>query len=142
MADEKQKTHIPSDEELLAKAIPIEEVEAAADDAPKPGAADVPEVLELDEAEPTPHREIRSFDTHRAVEIEKKWKRQPFTNNTGAIHVRTFVAKLRLDAIEHMDEQINRWLDEHGYEVKFATATVGILTGKLREEALFINVWV
>ncbi len=74
---------------------------------------------------------------------EDKWNRTPNTPGTGAIHVKTFVTKLRLDAIDHMDQQINEWLDAHPqYEVKFVTTTVGKLVGKITEEALFVNVWV
>ena len=74
---------------------------------------------------------------------EDHWQRTPNLNGTGAIHVRTFVTKLRLDAIDHLDTQVNEWLDNHPeYEVKFVTTTIGTLFGKNKEEAMFMNIWV
>ena len=54
-----------------------------------------------------------------------------------------FVGKLRADALEHMDEQINTWLDEHTeFEAKFVSTAVGELIGKNKEAALFVSVWI
>lgn len=74
---------------------------------------------------------------------EDHWTRTPNITGQGAIHVKSFVTKLRLDAIEHLDEQVNEWLDAHPeYEVKFVSTTIGKLVGKNTEDALFMNVWV
>ncbi len=74
---------------------------------------------------------------------EDQWTRKPNVTGQGAIHVRTFHTKLREDAIEYLDKQINEWLDAHPeYEVKFANTTIGELKGKMVEPALFVNVWV
>jgi hypothetical protein len=74
---------------------------------------------------------------------EDQWSRTPNTTGTGAIHVRSFHAKLTEDALNYMDQAINEWLDAHPqYEVKFVTSTVGVLTGKLKEPHLICQVWV
>ena len=74
---------------------------------------------------------------------EKKWARTPNATGKGAIHVKTFHAKLTADALDYMDEMINEWLDAHeDYEVKFVNSTVGILTGKMKEPHLICQVWV
>ena len=74
---------------------------------------------------------------------EDKWSRSPNTTGQGAIHVKTFHAKLTSDALEYMDQVINEWLDEHPqYEVKFVASTVGTLTGKLKEPNIICQVWV
>ncbi len=74
---------------------------------------------------------------------EDKWSRSPNTTGQGAIHVKTFHAKLTNDALEYLDQCINEWLDEHPqYEVKFVNSTVGTLTGKLKEPALICQIWV
>ncbi len=74
---------------------------------------------------------------------EESWNRTPNTTGQGAIHVRTFHAKLTDDALTYMDQCINEWLDAHPqYEVKFVNSTVGILTGKLKEPNLICQVWV
>ena len=44
---------------------------------------------------------------------EKKWGREPNSDGSGAIHVKTFHAKLTADALDYMDEMINEWLDAH-----------------------------
>ncbi len=150
MADD-QKAPTPSDADLLAKAIPIEDLETADEsqpielpEEPATGAAGAESAtIELDEGPEEVHHEIRAFGGHDTAHIDQKWRRKVNTTGTGAVHCRTFVAKLRLDALDHLDEQINEWLDAHPeFEVKHVTATVGVLTGKLREEALFLNVWV
>ena len=138
MAADHQKKH-PDDDELLASAIPIDSDESEEDDDELDG-------VELEPADDDPGasrgaNKIRTFDTR--VPHEDNWKRQPNVTGRGAIHVKTFVAKLRPDAIEHLDQQINEWLDNHPeYEVKFVTTTVGELIGKTTEDALFVNVWV
>lgn len=71
------------------------------------------------------------------------WKRKTNVNGTGATHVKSFHCKLNSESVEYMDQQINQWLDEHpDYEVKFVTSSVGEWTGKVKEPALVVNVWV
>lgn len=136
--------HSKSDDELLAEAIPIEglddeEATPVIDHQHSPPAeADGIELVSEGEMKKS---SIRS--SYKAIRHEDKWTRKPNSPGTGAIHVRTFVCKLRLDAVEHLDQQVNEWLDQHPqYEVKFVTATVGELVGKMKEPALFLNVWV
>lgn len=88
-----------------------------------------------------PTGKIRAISDRRRH--EDLWSRTPNTTGQGAIHVRTFSAKLTEDALKYMDQSINEWLDAHPqYEVKFSAATVGILTGKLKEPYLICQVWV
>lgn len=88
-----------------------------------------------------PNKQIRAFEKN--TRHEEEWSRTPNTTGSGAIHVKTFSAKLTLDALAYMDQSINEWLDAHPqYEVKFVTSTVGVMTGKLHEPALICQVWV
>jgi hypothetical protein len=90
---------------------------------------------------PVAANKITAFGKERRHEEE--WARVPNTTGTGAIHVRTFHAKLTDDALTFMDRAINEWLDAHPqYEVKFVTSTVGVLTGKMKEPHLICQVWV
>ena len=142
-----------SDEELLSSALPMPEddddddVEVVSLDDEEDHELDPIEVGDLstgdmDEGEMTSSK-IRAFDGAVRKPHDEHWKRTPNTPGTGAIHVKTFVAKLRLDAMDNLDEQVNHWLDEHPeYEVKFVTTTIGNLKSKLTEPALFMNVWV
>jgi hypothetical protein len=142
----------PTDDELLANAIPIEGME---EEEPEHKVVEVTEdgalptdlrtdIAPIDMAAEDPaavKQEIRK-EVERRVHDEH-WKRSPNVTGTGAIHVKTFFAKLRPDAIGHMDNNINEWLDAHPeYEVKLVSTTIGDLVGKTKEKALFVNVWV
>ncbi len=127
-----------TDEELLNKALPIPKDDD--DDLESLEPLEV-ENLEVGLEDPGSTK-IQQFGT-QSMKHADHWERTPNTPGTGAIHVKTFVSKLRLDAIEHLDQQVNEWLDAHPeYEVKFVTTTVGRLVGKNIEEAMFMNVWV
>lgn len=97
--------------------------------------------LEADEDSEAGPSQIRMFG--KSKRHDEQWSREPNVTGQGAIHCRTFHAKLREDALEFMDKQINEWLDAHPeYEVKLVTSSVGELKGKLVEPALFLTVWV
>ncbi len=84
---------------------------------------------------------IRTFG--KAVRHDENWSRKPNITGNGATHVRTFHAKLTDESLRYMDQQINEWLDKHTeYEVKFVTNTIGAFSGKVKEPALLIQVWV
>ncbi len=97
-----------------------------------------------DPAEPAPPR-IRSFESKLGGRRhEDDWNRTPNSPGTGAIHVKSFHAKLNEDSLGYLDQQINEWLDAHPqYEVKFVTSSVGSWAGKLgTEQHLVLQVWV
>lgn len=87
---------------------------------------------------------IKSFGPGSASRHEDKWTRTPNTNGTGAIHVRSFHAKMSEDGLAFLDQAINEWLDAHPqYEVKLVTTAVGEWVTKLgKEPGLVVNVWV
>lgn len=93
-----------------------------------------------------PVTKIRALDQKLGGSLnrhEDNWVRTPNTTGTGAIHMRSFHCKLNGDSLENLDKQINEWLDAHPqYEVKFVTTSVGDWTGKLKEPALIVQVWV
>lgn len=134
-ADEKQ---------LLDNAIPIpmDELEDAEEELDELAPLEVDGVVDNDEAGAAKaSKKIQQFAQRKPH--EDHWTRTPNITGAGAIHVKTFVTKLRLDAIEHLDEQVNEWLDAHPeYEVKFVSTTIGKLVGKNTEDAIFMNVWV
>ena len=123
-------------ESLLADAIPIDEVTEAAPESDGIDLAD-------NTSAPAANRAIRNFERKKTGDEDSKYQRKPHATGTGGIRAKTFVAKLRLDAIEHLDHQINDWLDAHPtYEVKSVTTVVGELTGKIKEPALFMTVFI
>ncbi len=142
MSDDPKPSKPIDDDQLLANAIPIDLNETDANDGTD---HDADELAPIELGEPSSSvvgsNKIRTFDTRKRH--EEHWNRSPNLTGSGAIHVKTFVAKLRLDAVDHLDQQINEWLDNHPeYEVKFATKTIGKLVGKNTEDALFVSVWV
>jgi len=140
-----------TDDELLSKATPIpheeddelEELEVVGethDPELEPIDAGDLSTGGMDPAELSTDK-IKAFGVRKPH--EDHWQRTPNVTGKGAIHVKTFVTKLRLDAIDHLDTQVNEWLDNHPeYEVKFVTTTIGTLFGKNKEEAMFMNIWV
>lgn len=86
---------------------------------------------------------IRAFSQALGGRHEDNWNRSPNVTGTGAIHVKSFHAKLTGDSLEFLDKQVNEWLDAHPqYEVKFVTSAIGEWTGKLKEPNLIVMVWV
>jgi len=70
------------------------------------------------------------------------WKRKTHVTGTGACRVKSFHAKYSEQGIEHLDDMINEWIDDHPeVEVKFVTQTVHVFEGKIREPALILNIW-
>ena len=135
----------PHDDDLLKNALPmpddeldeLEELEEVDELAP----LEVEGVLTSGPTKDDGPSKIQQFAQRQTH--EDNWNRTPNTTGKGAIHVKTFVAKLRLDAVEHLDQQVNEWLDAHPqYEVKFVTTAVGKLMGKTLEDAMFMSVWV
>jgi hypothetical protein len=157
MADSTPRKPV-NDDDLLASAIPIDglEDEEQADGDSSDPTLDPDELTPIDidgddvggddasagSMSDSVSTKIHGFSVGR-VPHEQNWGRPTNQTGTGATHVRTFYSKLRADAIDHMDLQVNQWLDKHPeYEVKFVTTTVGKLYGKTLEDALFMNVWV
>ena len=105
-------------------------------------------VEELDEVAPaatTTHAPPTASKIKFGPDVGHKhheWKRKPHVTGTGAIRVKSFHAKYSDQGIDHLDDAINEWLDEHPeVEVKFCTQTVHVFEGKIREPALVMNVW-
>lgn len=93
---------------------------------------------------PGSKKKIRAFEQKLGgAAHEDTWNRTPNITGTGAIHVKSFHCKLTGDSLEFLDMQVNEWLDAHPqYEVKQVTTSVGEWSGKTREPALIVNVWV
>lgn len=87
---------------------------------------------------------IHGFSTAMGVKKHaENWKRKTNLTGTGATHMRTFHCKLNSESVEYMDQQINEWLDNHpDYEVKMVTTAIGEWTGKIKEPAMVVTVWV
>jgi len=113
-------------------------IELTGDD--EPIEIDAGEDASSSSSEPTSR--IQTFGT-KSRHVDK-WDRTPNVTGTGAIHCKIFHAKLREDALDYLEEQINEWLDKHPeYEVKEVTSSIGELKLKSSSEpAMFVTVWV
>jgi hypothetical protein len=114
---------------------------------PNPAPVAEPEAPPVEAIAPAPSggkKKIRAFEQRLGGSAhEDNWQRTPNVTGTGAIHVKSFHCKLTGDSLEFLDMQINEWLDAHPqYEVKQVTTSVGDWSGKTREPALIVNVWV
>jgi hypothetical protein len=89
-----------------------------------------------EEAPPGRHEsppQIRYSDGTAAADrgAERDYRRTLHHQEVFATRCKTFHCKLSGPALEHLDEQINDWVDAHqDVEIKFATSTVGLLEGK------------
>jgi len=112
---------------------------------PRPADAAEPEdssigLIGEDDASASEHK-IRAIVGSDSVR-RQKFTRNPSANGSGACRVRSFRGRLSDQGLEYMDNQINEWLDAHPeIEIKFATSTVGVFEGKMREPAMILTLW-
>jgi len=116
---------------------------------PRSAPSDEPIALEEDTTELTPDVPRSAAVTPSKIKFgpdighkKKDYKRKPVVNGTGACRLKSFHAKYSDQGLEHLDEVVNDWLEEHpDIEVKFCTTTVHVFEGKIREPAIVMNVW-
>ncbi|MEQ8316032.1 MAG: hypothetical protein RIE77_09170 [Phycisphaerales bacterium] len=72
------------------------------------------------------------------------WHRHAQLTGQGATHVKSFHCKLQGDALNHLDSQINAWLESHeDCEIKLVTTQVGEWSDTLGKAChLIVQVWV
>lgn len=88
-----------------------------------------------------PKSKIMAFGV-RDVAHGQDYKRHAPVTGRGAVHLRTFHGRLSDEGLQFMDDKINEWLEAHPeIEVKFATTTVGMYEGKIKDLALIVNIW-
>lgn len=71
----------------------------------------------------------------------KAYDRTPNVTGEGAVRCRLFHSKLHAGSLEHMEEQINDWIDDEAIEVKHVGHVVGTMEGKRAEPNLIVMVW-
>jgi len=87
---------------------------------------------------PSAVRAIRS-----SLDIGKKadYKRPVNVTGTGATRCRLFHCKIADSSLEHLENQINEWIDDEGVEVKHVGHMVGLMEGKHTEPNVIVIVW-
>ena len=72
---------------------------------------------------------------------KQEYKRALNVTGTGATRCRIFRSKIAIASLEHMEDQINEWLDSDQIEIKHVGHLVGTLEGKRPEPNLLVIVW-
>ena len=89
-----------------------------------------------------PASKIRAFTVAGAHVTSHQFKRQPNVTGQGATRVRTFHGRLSDEGMAFMDDKINEWIDMHPeVEIKHVSTTIGVFEGKIRDQALIVNIW-
>ena len=85
---------------------------------------------------------IQTFGQQTVRGQKRAFARKAAMTGQGACRVRTFHCKIQAESLEYLDVAINDWLDANpDIEVKFATTTIGVMSGKLAEPNLIMSVW-
>ncbi|MFB3890448.1 MAG: hypothetical protein ACE15C_00345 [Phycisphaerae bacterium] len=85
---------------------------------------------------------VRTFGTGAAKLDQKlEHKRQVNVTGAGATRCRVFYSKIAVAPLQHLEHQINEWLDATNFEVKHIAQTIGVMEGKTPEPNLIVTVW-
>lgn len=78
-----------------------------------------------------------------ALEMDRRadYRRKPVNTGKGAIRCRVFHCKISESPIQHMESQINDWLDEEDIDVKHVGHLVGAMEGKHTEPNIIVVIW-
>jgi hypothetical protein len=77
-------------------------------------------------------------------EDDSGWRRHAQLTGQGATHVKSFHCKLQGDALSHLDQQVNAWLESHDdCEIKLVTTQTGEWSDTLGKAChLIVQIWV
>jgi hypothetical protein len=85
---------------------------------------------------------MRTFGAAAAKSEHKvDFKRPVNVNGTGATRCRLFCSKVAYSSLQHMEQQINDWLDAEQIEIKHVGHVVGVLEGKTQEPNVIVLAW-
>jgi len=84
---------------------------------------------------------LKTFGVAEGEGHKTEYKRALNNTGTGATRCRLFHSKIALSSLEHMENQINEWLDDNEIEIKQVGHLVGTLEGKRPEPNLLVMVW-
>lgn len=128
-ADDEPISLESEDEPLVVETAPTEEDEPLG-------------LIEEGEMSIKPQR-MRAFGSGISPLDENKieFKRPVNMDGTGATRCRIFHAKITDSSLEHMESQINSWLDSNEIEVKHVGHTIGVMEGKRSEPNMLVMVW-
>ena len=84
---------------------------------------------------------MRQFGRH-ALEVKKtEFRRTLNVTGKGATRCRLFHSRIAVAPLEHLEQQVNEWLDSEDIEIKHVGQSVGIMEGKTAKPNLVVMVW-
>ena len=84
---------------------------------------------------------VRAIKTTLDMGKRTQFKRQPVNTGAGATRCRMFHCKVAESSMEHMENQINIWLDDEDVDIKHVGHLVGALEGKHTEPNIIVLIW-
>jgi len=86
---------------------------------------------------------VRTFGAGTSPLGEKKaeFKRPMNITGKGATRCRVFHSKIATAPLEHLQDNINEWMDADEIEIKHVGQVIGIMDEKRKEPNLLVLVW-
>jgi hypothetical protein len=84
---------------------------------------------------------VRAIKSTLDIDKRKQFKRTPVNTGSGAVRCRMFHCKVAESSMEHMENQINAWLDDENIDIKHVGHLVGALEGKHTEPNVIVMIW-
>ncbi|MFA6134154.1 MAG: hypothetical protein WC869_09095 [Phycisphaerae bacterium] len=84
---------------------------------------------------------VRAIKTTLDTGKRTQFKRAPVNTGQGAVRCRLFHCKVAESSMEHLEDQINTWLDDGDIDVKHVGHMVGTMEGKHAEPNIIVMVW-
>jgi hypothetical protein len=84
---------------------------------------------------------VKTFGITGEAEHISEYKRSLNVDGTGATRCRLFHAKIAIAPLEHLERQINEWIDGDQIEIKHVGHLIGTMEGKRPEPNLLVIVW-
>lgn len=85
---------------------------------------------------------LRTFGAGAKAAAHKvELNRSTNADGTGATRCRVFYSKISTTALQHMENQINEWIEGSPFEVKHVGHVIGTMEGKTAEQNLIVMVW-
>jgi hypothetical protein len=109
---------------------------------------DVPIALVDDDEKPRvvagPSKQIHGFSgAEMSTQLaERRYQRGLLKGTRSATRCKTFHCKLTDASFQHLNEQINEWVDEReDVEIKFALSDIGVVEGKHADPHLIVTIF-
>ena len=84
---------------------------------------------------------VRQFATNALDTKKTEFKRPLNKTGKGATRCKLFHSRIAVAPLEHMEQQVNEWLDGEDIEIKHVGQSIGVMEGKTSKPNLLVMVW-